>query len=291
MANPISIEEINARIKPDVKLTAIGFPEIQIPGKRKVICRCECGTEKAIIIKDVTKGKIKSCGCVKDSHTHTIETINERIKTSRLTALSFTDYKYDTKGEKIRMCLCLCECGKTTSARVTSLMFGETRSCGCLSVDTATKYTHKNNWHIYSSWGAMIDRCYNTKTKRYKHYGGKGVAVCQQWKDNYQNFYDWSIANGWEEGLQIDKDILGNGMLYSPETCKWVTRAENMMYTTRARMVLHNGEMINLRVWCHNNGYDSKQAKFIYNRIRHGWTLEDAINTPKMQTQCRTKTP
>ncbi len=80
---------------------------------------------------------------------------------------------------------------------------------------------------IYNSWHNMCHRCYYPKHESYKNYGAKGVVVCEEWKTNYHSFLDWSLANGWKPGLQLDKDIKGTGYLYSPETCLWVTRQQN----------------------------------------------------------------
>ena len=88
---------------------------------------------------------------------------------------------------------------------------------------------------IYNAYLHMIERCYKPNTKQYHRYGGKGIYVCEEWKNSYAKFKEWSLNNGWKKGLEIDKDIMSNGNnMYSPETCKWVTHIENMQYTERA---------------------------------------------------------
>jgi len=81
---------------------------------------------------------------------------------------------------------------------------------------------------IYRAYRHMIERCYKPNTKQFHNYGGAGVTVCDEWRNDYLAFKKWSIENGWKKGLEIDKDILSSGdKIYSPSTCMWVTHAEN----------------------------------------------------------------
>ena len=73
----------------------------------------------------------------------------------------------------------------------------------------------------------IIKRCYNPQSHAFINYGARGVRVCQEWLDNPESFYKWALQNGWKKGLHVDKDIKGNDLLYSPETCSIVTQAEN----------------------------------------------------------------
>lgn len=75
----------------------------------------------------------------------------------------------------------------------------------------------------------MRQRCENKNIKCYRNYGARGVTVCKEWGD-FSIFYDWAMSNGWEQGLHVDKDKIGNGLLYSPETCCIITQAENNKY-------------------------------------------------------------
>lgn len=70
----------------------------------------------------------------------------------------------------------------------------------------------------------MIQRCTNPNQKKYPIYGGRGIVVCEEWKCSYTAFRDWAMANGYEEGLSIDRvDVDGN---YEPSNCRWATRSE-----------------------------------------------------------------
>lgn len=84
------------------------------------------------------------------------------------------------------------------------------------------KYVKKGN--IYSRWSNIKARCYNPNHKDYKNYGGRGIIMCEQWKD-YNTFVDWHIDN-YIEGYEIDRvDNNGN---YEPSNCRFVTKTENL---------------------------------------------------------------
>lgn len=115
-----------------------------------------------------------------------------------------------------------CDCGKIGVVLGTNFSKGRQQSCGC---------GHKKKFYdmghpLYSVWRSMRARCRNPKLPCYNNYGGKGVAICKEW-DDYQVFYDWAINSGYKKGLCLDKDINGNGLLYSPKSCVWVTHAKN----------------------------------------------------------------
>ena len=129
----------------------------------------------------------------------------------------------------------LCECGEEFKAASYKVKIGHTKSCGCLQKQVASK-THKvhglRNHPLNGIWRGIKQRCTNTTRKDYERYGACGVVMCEEWDKDFQTFYDWSMKNGYKEGLQIDKDILceANGIvpkIYSPSTCLWLTPKEN----------------------------------------------------------------
>jgi len=77
---------------------------------------------------------------------------------------------------------------------------------------------------LYSVWNMMNQRCFNYKNKRYKDYGDRGITVCDEWLD-FTPFRDWSLNNGYAEGLQINR--INNDGNYEPNNCNWVTNVEN----------------------------------------------------------------
>lgn len=125
--------------------------------------------------------------------------------------------------------LCICDCGEKTIVRRSSLVSGSTKSCGCLKSQKFQMlgYARKkpNTEHrLYTIWRGMRQRCYNSKQKRYKDYGGRGITVCDEWRDDYQAFYAWAMANGYRDDLSIDR--IDNDGNYEPSNCRWATGKE-----------------------------------------------------------------
>lgn len=86
---------------------------------------------------------------------------------------------------------------------------------------------HGYRFHrLYPMWQHMKARCYNKNNRGYKHYGGRGIIVCNEWINNPPHFIEWVLKNGWKEGLEIDRE--NNDGNYSPENCRFVTHKENI---------------------------------------------------------------
>jgi len=149
------------------------------------------------------------------------------MKFNRLTVI-----EKDYKNKSGRSCWkCICDCGNETIVRSDILKDGRVKSCGCLH-DSNAKTMSKNNvthglsykghhHRIYNIWATMKQRCYNPNATKYENYGGRGITICDEWKIDVINFYNWAIANDYSENLSIDR-INSNGN-YEPSNCRWVT--------------------------------------------------------------------
>lgn len=137
------------------------------------------------------------------------------------------NYVSPNKKQAHSLWLCACDCGNTVIVRASQLKSRGTQSCGCLhreALDKARTKHGKEGTKLYGVWEGMKQRCFNPRNKSFAFYGGRGITVCDEWRNDFQSFYDWAISNGYEEGLSIDRiDVNGN---YCPENCRWLTMKE-----------------------------------------------------------------
>ena len=121
----------------------------------------------------------------------------------------------------------------------------------------------------------MKGRCENPKADNYKYYGARGIKVCDIWEKNFENFYNWSIKNGYEENLTIDRiDVNGN---YCPENCAWKTIKEQENNRRNNRVLMFNGIEKNVTEWSEELGINRET---IYKRLRSGWSIEKTLTIP-----------
>jgi len=129
---------------------------------------------------------------------------------------------------------------------------------------------------LYRIWQMMKNRCHNLKTPRFKDYGGRGITVCDEWKDDFRAFHDWAMANGYADHLTIDRKDNDKG--YSPDNCRWTTPLVQGNNSRHNHMITFNGETHSLSEWSRILGLS---FPLLSHRINHhGWSVERAFTTP-----------
>lgn len=124
-----------------------------------------------------------------------------------------------------------CECGSEKMINRYNVRNGKVSSCGCLKKDMLVKRNKEelskhnlSGTKLFMVWDGIKKR---TKDKSNKNYGGRGISICSEWENDFKSFYDWSMENGYSEGLQIDR--INNDGNYEPSNCRWVTPRKNCM--------------------------------------------------------------
>ena len=196
-----------------------------------------------------------------------------------LTVINLANTKNRNNGGKEYYWLCKCDCGNEKIIRGSTLKNGATQSCGCkqkeIAIAVNTKH-NKANTKLYKIFFSMKQRCLNSKNKAYKHYGARGINIYQDWLNNFENFYNWAINNGYKEGLSIDRiDVNGN---YEPENCRWVTMNEQTKNTRHNKYITYNNQTKILSDWAREYGFSNRQI--IIDRLKRGWSIKDALTTP-----------
>ena len=155
----------------------------------------------------------------------------------------------ETSKQKKRYGMYLCECGVEFKAATYKVKINHTQSCGCYGKAQRAKSltTHGLSLHpLYLIWADIKTRCNNINRFTYDRYGKKGVTMYKAWEDDFQVFYDWCMANGYEKGLQLDKDYLCelNGIdpkIYSPSTCLFMSAVENNPHNMKRKLEKEKG--------------------------------------------------
>lgn len=125
---------------------------------------------------------------------------------------------------------------------------------------------------LYRIYNNMKSRCLNPNTPSYKNYGARGISIYKPWIDSFQLFVYWSLLNGYDDNLTIDRiDVNGN---YTPDNCRWVTSKKQANNTRRTHFVTLNGETKSLKEW---SDYYNINYKTVRDRLFRGWTYEDAL--------------
>lgn len=163
-----------------------------------------------------------------------------------------------------------CECGKEYVTRDTELICGRVKCCrNCSNPRITHGLTHTK---LFNVWQGIRGRCYCKNDDTYRLYGGRGITMCDEWRNDFKTFYDWATSNGYEDGLSIDRiDVNGN---YEPSNCRWADRYVQANNRRNNHVIYYLGERYTLRQLARK--FDISEH-CLYYRLSHNWDLEKAL--------------
>jgi len=179
---------------------------------------------------------------------------------------------------------CVCECGEKVTVRGERLRSGYTKSCGCLAkrrMATLNRTHGKSKTPLYRVWRGMIQRCEDANSPHFKYYGGRGIAVCAEWRSSFEAF-ERDMAAGYRAGLSIDR--VDNDRGYSASNCRWATDTQQSRNRRFNRLITFEGETHCVSEWAELIGI---KATTLGERLRRGWSPERAL-TQGVDTKMRT---
>lgn len=137
--------------------------------------------------------------------------------------------------------------------------------------------THCLSSHpLYKTWNRIKNRCYCPTSADYKDYGARGISVCDEWKDDFVEFLYWSLKNGWQKGLTIErKDFNGN---YEPDNCEWIPMNQQSKNRRTCNFVTYKGEIHTIAEWSRITGIARKTLEL---RLRSkNFTMDEVFEKP-----------
>ena len=233
-------------------------------GKVHYLCRCGCGTEKIVQASKLMAGRWRSCGCVgairKGQRNRHDELLPEQVF-GLLTLVCRLPQGGPAEW------LCQCNCSELLTVRAAALNDGVKESCGC-------RRTAGGWGRMRGLWRCMIDRCENEANQQWCNYGGRGIRVCEEWRESLSQFLA-DVGPRPSGGHSLDRiDVNGH---YEPGNVRWATTAEQGRNRRNNHLVTVGSRTQCVAAWaadlgCHNT--------VIYNRIKAGWPEDVAVTTP-----------
>lgn len=249
-------------------------------------CECLlCGKVFDRCIYAIKKNKFQNCGCQSLQYDLTGKQFGKLTAIRPIGLDKHNEMQWE----------CVCECGNTYVAKSYALRNGHTtqcRECALKQIGNANrKYYLLNSvkvkeqekkrepiWECYPKrlrgvYTNMKTRCYNPNVSSYKNYGGRGIIICDEWKNSFIAFAQWALENGYNEELFLDR--IDNNGNYEPSNCRFVTMKVQCNNRRTNFMVEYNGEQDTLANWARrlNISYN-----YIQYRLYKGRDMESIVN-------------
>lgn len=170
--------------------------------------------------------------------------------------------------------VCQCECGAVHSVNSSMLVAGKSKSCGCLQSELVSQRNTKHGMYgtkIYEAWNGMMDRCYNPNMKFFKHYGGRGIKVCDEWRD-FANFAK-DMGNPPTPDHTLDR-ISTNGD-YTPGNCRWATSLTQQNNRRNNIRITHKDVEKSVSEWSRELHIPAWKIRA---RLRAGWSVDRCLS-------------
>ncbi len=199
--------------------------------------------------------------------------------------LTIASEPFIPEGKKRRHVYVECQCGVVCHKAVNDLRAGQTKSCGCLAreASSARGSTHgMTGGPEYNVWKGIKQRCYNPRHTHYDSYGGRGIKMCDSWRDSFEAFYEDMGPR--PKGQTLDR--IDNDKGYSKENCRWATRKTQSRNTRSNHMVTFDGVEMTLKELSESAVVDYPTLVW---RVNQGWDLTRAISQPSADDRKRGK--
>lgn len=229
MGNPIDLSYMQFG-----KLRVIGGPFARHTkgGQSKTtwLCECDCGIQVHRDSQQLRRGQSTHCGCSRKQAKKNFKNLAGE-KFGRFTVLEEADMIKNGRG-RCRTWLCKCECGQQRVVRENQLKSGKSKSCGCLARDLKSErakhgMTRKSDGVTmtpeYQAWRGIKSRCLNKNHKKYYLWGGRGIGICEEWKEDFMAFYNHV---GPRPSADMSIDRIDNSGNYEPGNVRWATRTQ-----------------------------------------------------------------
>lgn len=211
--------------------------------------------------------------------------LTKRNPFGRLTAIEFSHFKTSASGSRQYFWKCVCECGKHVTVDGCCLRRLSTVSCGCYGRERATKHGGQSKGSAtigeYNVWLAMKQRCLNPNSLCFNDYGGRGITICDEWKNSFAAFFE-HIGPRPSKTHTIER--IKNHLGYQPGNVRWATRAEQNENTRQTRLLTLGDVTLSIGKWARRIGMTRSAIR---GRLKRGMTVEQALTVPHKKNQFR----
>jgi len=201
--------------------------------------------------------------------------VNPGDRYGRLTIIQEIETRTYPSGTRKRWFSCKCDCGEMTASSISNLKNGHVSSCGCLQRESrcvATRTHGKRHTKEYKTWATMKQRCSNPRNHKYPIYGGRGITVCDRWKDSFENFID--DMGECPQGCSIDR--IDNDSGYFKENCRWSDATEQQRNKSTNVVLTFQGKSMCIAAWAEEKGM---KTSTLWARLQRGWDIKEALET------------